>query len=569
MAFSLQSVDQPALTPVLTAPGSVGTCHGFTLDASSTRGVLNRALFFAFGVQSLADTQAVVALLAAHDPSQPVVYIPAGSLVPGASYEFTVTVTDSVGGYGRASVTTRASSAPIPLVSISVPPGRNGFRQLRATAGQAVLIDSTVSLPDLTCLKTAPLNPPSLTLTWTQISGPEINSTILTAQRTRTLSLPGGALAAGQRYGFQLTAEAPGFPELTVSDTVDVYVGLPSLEDLDVTGGVVQTLPLDQPLDLSLNPVQTTVVPLVQYTWQCEALSAFSGRCPNSVSEFLTASNGTLSLPSGTLPLGGFLLHLTVLRERLTVQGVILNPEERRELIVRVYVVESGQPTAEVSRIDGGADSEASVLECSARNNGTAVVGAEYTWQQTSGGTSVDLTNQTLRELDLLSHLTFLFTVSLSLSLVFFVSFASFCFPACLTWFSSKGYVERNATKMVEVEKTWHTIRKKHGQFYHSYSFVTVESFFLPMLLSTMSDLVLLILLRRFRFSNGDKEWSNESSKRDVHVAADNGGNLVDLTSQTMFVFSIVLHVPHHLAIAVIMAAQLSFFRSLFPIWKT
>jgi hypothetical protein len=52
-------------------------------------------------------------------------------------------------------------------------------------------------------------------------------------------------------------------------------------------------------------------------------------------------------------------------------------------------------------------------------------------------------------------------------------------------------------------------------------------------------------------------------------VAAGNGGNLVDLTSQTMFVFSIVLHVPNHLAIAVIMAARLSFFRCLFPVWKT
>jgi hypothetical protein len=430
VAFFLQSVDQPALTPALAAPGSVGTCHGFTLDASSTKGVLNRALFFAFGVQSLQDTQAVVALLAAHDPSQPVVYIPAGTLVPGASYEFTVTITDSVGGYGRASVTTRASSAPIPLVSISVPPGRKGFRQLRATAGKAVVIDSKVSLPDLTCVETAPLNPPSLTLTWTQISGPEINSTLLAVQKTRSLLLPGGALAAGQRYGFQLTAEVPGFPELTVSDTVDVYVGLPSLEDLEVTGGTIQTLPLDQPLDLSVNPVQTTAVPLVQYTWRCEALSAFSGHCPGSVSGFLTAGNGTLSLPAGTLPLGGYLLHLTVLRERLTAQGFILNPEESRELSVKVYVVESGQPIAEVSRIDGEAGLEASVLECSARMNGTAVLGAEYTWQQTSGGAFIDLTNQTLREFDFLSHLTFLFTI---LQLVFLslgscVTFASFRF---------------------------------------------------------------------------------------------------------------------------------------------
>jgi hypothetical protein len=33
-----------------------------------------------------------------------------------------------------------------------------------------------------------------------------------------------------------------------------VYVGLPSREDLEFTGGVIQTFPLDQPLNLSVNP---------------------------------------------------------------------------------------------------------------------------------------------------------------------------------------------------------------------------------------------------------------------------------------------------------------------------
>jgi hypothetical protein len=179
--------------------------------------------------------------------------------VPRAGYEFTVTVTNSVGGYGRASVTTKASSAPIPLISISVSPGQNRVRQLRATAGQAVVIDSSL-LPDLPSFETAPLNPPSPTLIWTQTSGAERNSNVLGAQKTPSRAFSGGILAANQEYALQLTTELPGFPELTVSDTVDVYIGMPSLEDLEFTRGLNQPLPFDQPLNLSVNSARTTAV---------------------------------------------------------------------------------------------------------------------------------------------------------------------------------------------------------------------------------------------------------------------------------------------------------------------
>lgn len=403
-----QLTSPASLTPVLTAPGYVGVCHGFTLDATGTRETFNGALSFVFGVQSQANSEAVVALFAAHSPSQPVVHLPAETLVPGAVYTFSVSVTDPSGASGVATTTVVSSAAPIPLVTISVPLGPTGIRRKSVAFDRNVVIESTVALPDLTCLSTTPGsngtlgNPPRLALTWTQFSGPVLNSSLLAAQTSSTLSLPPSTLAAGQSYGFRLRLTTPGYPELTVSDTVEVLVGLPALAELQFTKGIIQTLPADQPLNLSLNPVQTAAVPLVRYTWSCEVLSGSVVSCPDSVQALLTVSNGTLLVPAGELPLGGYLFHVSVSREELTLNGVPVNPAETQELSATVYVVESGQPSAEVTVFDG---MEASVLECSAQANGTEVAGATYTWQQTSGGSLKDLANKTTCKLAVLLSL--------------------------------------------------------------------------------------------------------------------------------------------------------------------
>ncbi|GAQ91297.1 hypothetical protein KFL_007600020, partial [Klebsormidium nitens] len=396
--LATQLTTPASLTPSLTAPGNVGVCHGFTLDASGARGAFNPTLSFVFGVQSQANTEAVVALFAAHDSSQPVVHLPAGTLVPGAVYTFSVSVTDPFGASGVATTTMISSAAPIPLVTISVPPGPSGFRRKVVASNRNLVIESTIALPDLTCLNTTPGfngtlgNPPRLVLTWTQFSGPVLNASLLAAQTTPTLSLPLGTLAAGPGYGIRLTAITPGYPELTVSDTVEVMVGLPALAELQFSRGVIQTLPADQPLNLSLNPVQTEATPLVRYTWSCEVLSGSVVSCPDSVQALLTVSNETLLVPAGALPVGGYLFHVAVSREALTLRGVTVNAVETQELSAMVYIVEAGQPSAQVAVFDG---SEASVLECSAQRNGTEVAGAKYTWQQTSGGSLGNLANKT------------------------------------------------------------------------------------------------------------------------------------------------------------------------------
>lgn len=105
----------------LVGPTAVGPCDPLLLDASASSGSGGRKMHFTYTVQGSGDQDVVAnlrVLLNNVSSEQFWVLLEPGTLEQGQSYQFTLSVVNFRGAAASSTITVRATSVPVPLLSI-------------------------------------------------------------------------------------------------------------------------------------------------------------------------------------------------------------------------------------------------------------------------------------------------------------------------------------------------------------------------------------------------------------------------------------------------------------------
>ena len=306
----------------LEAPAQVGVCEVLVLDASLSTG---RRLRFAWTVEAPEHSEALVARVA--DEVGPVLVIVPELLLPGATYVFSVTVSDRA---QRAdTVRVEVGHAPLAPPEVAIDEGE----RVETARGRPLVLHGGARAIDCDGRQR------EVGFAWsTEPPLPDVAEV-----RGPVLDLAPGVLEVGVTYSVTLTAWLADAPDTLGTATIEV-AALPGALQPVIAGGDREH-PIDRDLQLDASGSRDPDAPIdeplravdgYEFEWGC---TRDEGACDLDL-----AAEPVLSVPAHALQLGGYVFTLT-----------LAQAERSAEVDARVKVVEApcrvaGPPVVAVAR---------------------------------------------------------------------------------------------------------------------------------------------------------------------------------------------------------------------------